>query len=523
MIWYSKIFVLMIFVVALRTRESSSQVVINEVMANVKGSESGAGSPGDRNEFVELFNISPDTVDVSGWFLDDGDARDILEAWSDTTLNDPDAVMNTTKLPPGVYAVVLDPEYTDIGDTTENQPYDFPPNTIVLTIGNTTLGDGLATSDPLSLLNIDTLLIDTYGTPSDTTDSIPYDPGDGISMERINPLLPDQESNWRPSFDSTGSTPGRRNSEVTTEGDTMVINEVMANVKGTESGAGSPGDRNEFVELYNPSLDTVDVNGWFLDDGDERDVLGAWTDTSLNDPDAVMNTTRIPPGAFAVILDPDYTETGESPEDQPYDFPPKTILLTVGDTTLGDGLTTQDPLFLFNRYSFLLDTYGTPSDTTDTIPFDPGDGISMERIDPFRPDEVSNWHPSNDPSGSTPGRENSKKIEVILPLVVRLTASPNPFSPDGDGSNDLTTISFELPFSSAKVRIRVYDRTGRVRKTLVDQKSLGSTGSFTWNGKNEDGVVLPIGVYILFLEATDDVTGRLVTAKEVLTLAKRLK
>jgi len=192
--------------------EVSAQVVINEVMANVKGSEGGAGAPGDRNEFVEIYNLSGDTVDMDGWFLDDGDARDVLRAWIDTRINDPDVVMNTTLIPPGGYAVILDPEYPDTGDGNFLQPYDFPPNTIVLTVGNTTIGDGLATTDPLSLLDPDTLLVDTYGTPSDTTDSIPFDPGDGISNERIDSGLPDHESNWLPSIDPTGSTPGRVNS-----------------------------------------------------------------------------------------------------------------------------------------------------------------------------------------------------------------------------------------------------------------------------------------------------------------------
>jgi hypothetical protein len=41
-----------------------SPIIITEVMSNVKGSESGAGSPGDRNEFVEIYNLSADTIDL---------------------------------------------------------------------------------------------------------------------------------------------------------------------------------------------------------------------------------------------------------------------------------------------------------------------------------------------------------------------------------------------------------------------------------------------------------------------------
>ncbi|MFQ5905713.1 MAG: hypothetical protein ACE5JA_03995 [bacterium] len=186
-------------------------VIVSEVMANPRGKESGSGSPGDRNEYVELHNVDSVPVDVEGWVLWDGDAYDLIEAWSDTGLADPDVVIDTTFIGPGCFAVILDPEYTDLGDSTYQQPYDFPAGTVILTIGNTTIGDGLSTGDPLSLGTPDTAFIDTYGTPDDTTDSIPFNAGDGISIERIDPLMPDGEENWAPCKDSMG-TPGGKNS-----------------------------------------------------------------------------------------------------------------------------------------------------------------------------------------------------------------------------------------------------------------------------------------------------------------------
>ncbi len=190
---------------------AASQVVISEVMANPKGAESGAGSPGDRNEYVELYNRDTLEVDVNAWVLWDGDAYDLIEAWTDSGIVDPDVITDTTVIGPGCYAVILDPEYTSLGDTSYVQPYDFPPGTVVLTVRNTTLGDGLSSSDPISLGLPDTVFIDTYGTPSDTTDSIPFDAGDGVSIERIDLFAPDEEGNWAPCRDSMG-TPGRKNS-----------------------------------------------------------------------------------------------------------------------------------------------------------------------------------------------------------------------------------------------------------------------------------------------------------------------
>jgi hypothetical protein len=188
-----------------------AHVVVSEVMADAKGKESGQGSPGDRNEYVELYNPDSAAVDVNGWVLWDGDAYDLIEAWTDTNLVDPHVIINTTMMGAGRYAVILDPEYTSWGDSAYYQPYEFPPGTVILTVGNSTLGDGLSSSDPISLGTPDTTWVDTYGTPQDTTDSIPFGAGDGTSMERIDLSLPDREDNWAPCKDSMG-TPGGENS-----------------------------------------------------------------------------------------------------------------------------------------------------------------------------------------------------------------------------------------------------------------------------------------------------------------------
>jgi len=190
---------------------ANAQVVISEVMANPKGRESGAGSPGDRNEYVELYNGDSVDIDVERWVLWDGDAYDLIEAWNDSAIADSDVAIGTTIIGVGRYAVILDPEYTDVGDTTYVQPYDFPPGAIVLTVGNTTIGDGLSGSNAVSLGTPDTTFLDTYGTPADTTDTIPFDAGDGISIERIDLRAPDREDNWAPCRDSMG-TPGGKNS-----------------------------------------------------------------------------------------------------------------------------------------------------------------------------------------------------------------------------------------------------------------------------------------------------------------------
>jgi len=198
----------------------------------------------------------------------------------------------------------------------------------------------------------------------------------------------------------------------------IVLTEVMTNPKGI-TGAHMPEDRNEFVELYNPTDTAIDLSVWTIDDGDAVDVLTAWTDSSLLalDPSLVVGSLQLNPRGFAVVLDPEYTDTAATGGlVMPYRFGAVTLILTVGNTTIGDGLTTNDPLFLWSPAGDT-STFGTPADTTDSIPCDPGDGISWERIDAAGSDTVSNWMACRDTAGCTPGAANSSTTFLDLAVT----------------------------------------------------------------------------------------------------------
>lgn len=170
----------------------------------------------------------------------------------------------------------------------------------------------------------------------------------------------------------------------------VAVNEVMANAAVEDSG--------EFVELYNFGSEAVSVAGWEISDGDATDpilpfsVLGS-------------DTTTIDPGAYAVILDPDYGQGGED-----YNFPAGTALFTTDDTAIGDGFGISngtDPISVLASDGKVVSTYGTPENPNDAIPFDAGNGVSVERCFATGLDEVANWHASDDAAGHTAGRDNT--------------------------------------------------------------------------------------------------------------------
>jgi len=155
----------------------------------------------------------------------------------------------------------------------------------------------------------------------------------------------------------------------------IIINEVMANALDEDTG--------EFIELYNTGDEPVDVIGLKFTDGDATDII---------QPFHKDGEGTIPPKGYGVILDSEYA--GQ------YQIPATAVLLTTKNTTLGNELTTNDPIILFEE---------EPENPIDTYlhPFNPGNGISVEKLNPFLGDQPDNWKASRDVSGSTPGRENS--------------------------------------------------------------------------------------------------------------------
>jgi hypothetical protein len=72
---------------------------------------------------------------------------------------------------------------------------------------------------------------------------------------------------------------------------------------------------------------------------------------------------------------------------------------------------------------------------------------------------------------------------------------PNPFNPE-------TTIKYRLPTAS-QVTLQVYDIMGRVVKTLVDRFQSPGNYDMTWDGKNNENMVVPSGEYFYRMQVDD--------------------
>jgi gliding motility-associated-like protein len=89
---------------------------------------------------------------------------------------------------------------------------------------------------------------------------------------------------------------------------------------------------------------------------------------------------------------------------------------------------------------------------------------------------------------------------------------PRIFTPNGDHKNDQVTFSYKNDNLSSIV-CWIYDIKGAVIRQL-DIEGLEEEGEFTWNGKDEDGNLVPSGVYIYQIEVEGRaINGTIVLAK----------
>ena len=150
------------------------------------------------------------------------------------------------------------------------------------------------------------------------------------------------------------------------------------------------------------------------------------------------------------------------------------------------------------------------------------EGISLERIDPNAPSQLqTNWHSAASTAGfATPGYRNSQnKITESINASIEIT--PKVFSPDNDGRDDIAVIQYKLSGPGFVANISIFDAQGRLVRQLVKNATLGLTGSWNWDGLDEKGNKLPIGVYIFYTQIFN-LQGKKQEFKNAIVLARML-
>lgn len=211
-------------------------VVINELLPDPDGADGG-------KEWVELYNDSDTAVSLDGWRLESGTSSYGLRFTFD-----------------GSHAVPAF-GYLVIGGA------DVPSADVIasgLTLGNVT-----SSSDAVRLVRADLSIADTvvYGEPNDVgwlddtgvvaTSFAPAPPSDASLARRVDGL--DTDRSGDDFHVAPHITPGEPNPEpLPCEVGYLVINEFLPDPPGADEGQ-------EWIELYNPGSQAVNLAGWTID------------------------------------------------------------------------------------------------------------------------------------------------------------------------------------------------------------------------------------------------------------------
>ena len=451
------IFFLLLF--SLTSSRTEAAVVLSEVMFDPSGSEY-------YDEYVELFNTSEtESVDLTGWAIgDDADSDKIVEADGGMALG------------PGQFGLILDPGYFENSDR-----YDpLPEAALILTIDDGSFGKGgwsNSTAEPVILKDaageeIARFVYSVGNAPGHSDEKILLDAGDG-------------PENWADSR-MDGGTPGRRNSADPSERDETIYDtrDVVIN----EVHFAPPAGESEWVELFNRSDRSVDLNGWTFSDED-----------SLSAKRMTIEPFVLAPGEY-VVLAADSASFVQIFSD----VLSRVLFLEKGWPALnnnGDAAVIRDATGkVIDRVLFGEDQLRERR-------------VSLERIHPdLESDDPDNWAAHVTVAGGSPGAQNSVFVER-LPTQASLDASPNPF-------DERTILSYRLPLTTAYAHLWIYNSYGQLVRKLLDADPTGSERALVWDGRDDDDARLPMGIYIVYLEALNASKGVLCREKKAVVLAR---
>lgn len=391
-----------------------SGLVVNEVMAG--NSSTLADEAGDYDDWIEITNTGATSIALGGLGL-----TDHLEGT-------PDFVFPAMTLAPGQYVIVWADEEPSEGALHAPFKLDADGEDIYLTDG--------------------AVIIDQVTFPALATD---------VSWGR----WPNGTGGWQM---LSLATPGAANlNPVEPENLVLWINEFMAsNDAGIQDETGACED---WVEIYNPGPDAVDMTGLFLTDNLTQTMQWRFPETSLE------------AGAFLIVW------CDSDPGDGPLHA---SFKLSAGGEAVG----------LFGRLAagnHAIDTVAFGAQTTNVSAGRTTDGSAV-------------WTTFTVP---TPGAANSAAsgVPVQQPGRLRLLPNyPNPFNP-------MTTLCFELPVAG-QVRLEIYDAKGRLISRLADGEMSAGRHDVAWSGVDRTGGAVASGVYYSRLSfGGESRTGRLVLVR----------
>ncbi len=278
----------------------------------------------------------------------------------------------------------------------------------------------------------------------------------------------------------------------------LVINEILFNPF-----AGGV----DFVEIYNRSDKIFDLNQLRIasyDDevNDYKNVVKASDEGHLIFPGEYMAITENPD----IVMEQYYTQN-------PDGFAKVSSLPAYNND--------KGRIIIMDKSENTVDNFAYTEDMHFAL-LASNKGVSLERINYDRPTtDKTNWHSASEVVGfATPAYENSQ-FNPQIALEEKVTIDPEIFSPDNDGYQDVTNITFNIEESGYVAHIKIFDSRGRLIKYLANNLLLGINQTITWDGLDDKNQKAPMGVYVVFIELFD-LDGNVKQYKKSVVVASKL-
>jgi hypothetical protein len=257
----------------------------------------------------------------------------------------------------------------------------------------------------------------------------------------------------------------------------LIINEVLSHPST---------DGEQYVELYNHSNKIIDLKDLQIADSLMLDMNDIAPGGYLVFPEQYIVLSTNPDVVKKQYYTPNsqwFVEIGSMPDH--FNNDDGAIVLALK----ADGTIIDRFVYNKNMYFPLLNSQA---------------GVAFERISFTRPtSDKTNWHSAAETVGfGTPAYKNSQYSEAVTDDgAVKL--SPDIFSPDNDGYNDVLNIAYTFAEPGYTANINIYNSNGRPVRKLITNELLGTAGVFSWDGTTDDNEKAVIGIYIIYFEVFD--------------------
>ena len=314
-------------------------------------------------------------------------------------------------------------------------------------------------------------------------------------IETGTPKRPDLIPNPEAPNDST-SAPGPGGGPVYSAigKEEIIINEILFNPRK---------DGVDFVEIYNRSDKVFNLKNLSVATMKEDTVTAV-------KPISKSDILLYPAGYMAMSVDPSNIKSE-------YDTPDENALLQVQALPV---FSNDKGIIVLVSDSTVVDRLDYSEDMHSPLIRDP-DGVSLERsVFDRGANEPGNFCSAAGAAGyATPGYRNSQLRETVTADEPVMLASKT-FSPDNDGFEDYLIIHYSTRAPEILANISAFSRSGTLVRHICRNITLGSEGDLFWDGRDENGEMAPVGIYIIFLELTD-LNGKTHRCRKACVLASR--